>query len=115
MVIRTFPIRVGGTSGPLSDEISWDEIRLLSNAPSTLPEYTSVTKRLRRVAHFDLDLVIRACNYNAPTSLAVMGLDRLEYANTGVTTCEQLTPTAKLFLNDLQIATGVPIEFCGTG
>ena len=27
MVVRTFPIRVGGPSGPFADEISWDEIR----------------------------------------------------------------------------------------
>ena len=34
---------------------------------------------------FDLAAVKVACNYNRPTSLAVMGLDRLDYANTGVT------------------------------
>jgi adenylosuccinate synthase len=115
MVVRTFPIRVGGSSGPLRDEISWEDIRLLSNAPSLVEEYTSVTKRLRRVAHFDLDLVIRACNYNAPTSLAVMGLDRLDYANTGITIFRQLTERAKAFVNDIQVATNVPVEFCGTG
>jgi adenylosuccinate synthase len=115
MVIRTFPIRVGGTSGPFANEFSWEHIRNISGAPEVLPEYTSVTKRLRRVARFDLDLVKLACKYNCPTSLAVMGLDRLDYANTGITDLNKLTPIAKKFLNDLELASGVRVEFVGTG
>ena len=115
MVVRTFPIRVGGTSGPFANEISWDEIRNISGAPDVLSEYTSVTKRLRRVAQFDLDAVKLACKYNHPTSLAVMGLDRIDFANTGVTGVEHLTPKAHTFINDLELATGVPVEFAGTG
>src|SRR5207244_2042197 len=41
MVIRTFPIRVGGTSGPFANETSWDEIRVASRAPEIIPEFTS--------------------------------------------------------------------------
>jgi adenylosuccinate synthase len=115
MVIRTFPIRVGGTSGPFANEFSWEHIRAFSGAPSALPEYTSVTKRLRRVARFDLDLVKLACKYNHPTNLAVMGLDRLDYANTGVTEFQKLTAKAHRFLDELQLATNVPIKFAGTG
>jgi adenylosuccinate synthase len=115
MVVRTFPIRVGGTSGPFAREISWDEIRAISGAPEVVPEYTSVTHRLRRVAYFDLAQVKSACRYNQPTSLAVMGLDRLEYANSGLGDCSGLTPMATQFLDNLEIETGVPIEFVGTG
>jgi adenylosuccinate synthase len=115
MVLRTFPIRVGGPSGPFADEISWDEIRAISGAPEVLPEYTSVTKKLRRVARFDINAVKLACYYNRPTSLAVMGLDRLEYANTGVCDLASLTPKARNFLDDLELATAVPVEFAGTG
>lgn len=115
MVVRTFPIRVGGASGPLSNETSWEEIHRLSGAPEVVPEYTSVTKRLRRVAEFDMDAVKLACLYNRPTSLAVMGLDRLDYTNTGVTEIGDLSPRGRWFLSDLELATGVPIEFAGTG
>ncbi len=115
MVVRTFPIRVGGPSGPFADEISWDEIATISCAPKALPEYTSVTKRLRRVARFDIEAVKLACQYNRPTSLAVMGLDRIEYANTGATQARGLTLKARAFLEDLQLATAVPVEFAGTG
>jgi adenylosuccinate synthase len=115
MVIRTFPIRVGGTSGPFASEISWEEIRNIGGAPDVLPEYTSVTKRLRRVANFDLDAVKLACTYNRPTSLAVMGLDRLDYANTGLTDVHKLTVQARTFLEAIELATGVRVEFGGTG
>ncbi len=115
MVVRTFPIRVGGPSGPFADEISWDEIAETSGAPIAIPEYTSVTKRLRRVARFNLEAVKLACDYNRPTSLAVMGLDRLDYRNSGITNLKILTPRAKEFLQTLEIATAVPIELVGTG
>jgi adenylosuccinate synthase len=115
MVVRTFPIRVGGASGPFARETTWEEVGLLSGAPKALPEYTSVTKRLRRVAHFDLNAVKLACNYNRPTSLAVMGLDRIDFANTGITEMGSLTPRALKFLEELEFAIGVPVELAGTG
>ena len=115
MVVRTFPIRVGGPSGPFSAEISWEEIARISCAPQVFPEYTSVSRRLRRVAHFDLEAVKMAAQYNRPTSLAVMGLDRLDYANTGLTEISKLTTKALNFIETLESATGVDVEFCGTG
>src|ERR1017187_7143363 len=115
VVLRTFPIRVGGTSGPFANEISWDDIRRISGAPVTVPEYTSVTKRLRRVATFDIDAAKTACRYNAPTSLAVMGLDRLEYVNSGVRNPEGLSASARAFVERLELTTGVPVAIVGTG
>jgi len=115
MVIRTFPIRVGGTSGPFANEFSWQHIKEISGAPEVLPEYTSVTKRLRRVARFDLEAVKLACKYNCPTSLAVMGVDRLDYANTGITDPRNLSDKGRSFLEVLERETGVPISVVGTG
>ena len=115
MVLRTFPIRVGGTSGPLPNETSWDAIAKLSGAPHVVPEYTSVTKRLRRVAHFDLPAVKLACKYNRPTSLAVMGLDRLDYENKDLTEVWNVTRKARAFLDTLESETGIQVEFAGTG
>ena len=115
VVVRTFPIRVGGTSGPFMNETSWEAIAERSGAPKVHPEYTSVTKRLRRVANFDLGAVKQACKYNRPTSLAVMGLDRLDYANCNLTELHALTPNATTFLETLEAETGVAIELVGTG
>jgi len=115
MVVRTFPIRVGGPSGPFAGETTWEEVARISDAPDVVREYTSVTQRLRRVARFDLRAVQTACAYNRPTSLAVMGIDRLDYRNSGVGELRDLTPEARVFLRNLEAATGVPIEFVGTG
>lgn len=115
LVVRTWPIRVGGPSGPLDNEVSWDEIRVESGAPETVPEFTSVTGRLRRVARFDMGLVRAACEYNLPTSLSIMGLDRLQYSNRGARTFDQLGDATRAFLDRLTSSTGVPIELAGTG
>jgi adenylosuccinate synthase len=115
VVIRTFPIRVAGNSGQLEGELSWESIQSISGGYCLEPEYTSVTKKLRRVGRFDLDLVKLACRYNQPTSLAVMGLDRLDHRNRGVMDASELTDSASQFLNYLASELGVPIKLIGTG
>jgi adenylosuccinate synthase len=115
MVIRTFPIRVGGESGPLQNEITWKDIQTISGAPREIPELTSVTRKLRRVAEFDIEAVKTACRYNLPTSLAIMGLDRLDNANHGVLEWEKITTPAQKFVSFVEKHTGVPVQFVGTG
>jgi adenylosuccinate synthase len=115
VVIRTFPIRVGGNSGPLPDEISWETIREESRAPIVEREFTSVTRRLRRVARFDLTSVVNACRYNAPTRLAVMGVDRLDYDNRGIESPADLSDVAMRWIDNLQRSTEVRVGFVGTG
>ena len=75
MVIRSFPIRVAGNSGPLPRETTWDYIAQKAGRPDDLREYTTVTKRLRRVGHLDPDLVRRALAVNRPTRLVLNHLD----------------------------------------
>ena len=115
MVIRTYPIRVGGNSGPFANEITWDTVQKESGAAAALPELTSVTRRLRRVARFDLDAVATACEYNRPNSLAVMGLDRLNFANHHAASWSALTADAKAFIERLQIRTQTSVSIVGTG
>ena len=115
MVIRTFPIRVGGESGPLLNEVTWKDIQMISGAPKEMSELTSVTKKIRRVAEFDIEAVKIACRYNLPTSLAIMGLDRLDNANQGVLEWEKVTIQAQRFVAFVENQTGVPVQFVGTG
>ena len=115
MVIRTFPIRVGGNSGPMGEEITWEDVHGISGSPEPIPEYTSVTKRLRRVARFDIEAVKSACKYNRPTSLAIMGLDRLDYRNHRISNISDLTEEAKQFIQNIEQETDVSVELVGTG
>lgn len=57
MAIRPNPIRVAGNSGPMKDETTWEELGLA-------PEYTTVTKKVRRVGGWDRDLVADAAAAN---------------------------------------------------
>lgn len=115
MVIRTFPIRVEGNSGPLSKEIDWEYIQRESGYPYKIQEFTTVTKRLRRVARFDPGIVKKAVNANMPTHIALMGADYLNYKNKGVRQYSKLTQKTKDFIFWLELELGIKISFVGTG
>lgn len=57
VVVRPFPIRVAGDSGPLLDETTWEELGLT-------PEKTTVTKKVRRVGRWDEALAREAVRAN---------------------------------------------------
>ena len=115
MAIRTYPIRVAGRSGPLPNEISWEDVRRESKYPFPIEEFTTTTNRLRRVAKFDWRVVEQAVAANAPTQIALHGADYLDYANYGVTEWQDLTGGARDFVAELEGRTGVPVAFVGTG
>lgn len=115
MVVRTYPIRVGGKSGPLPDEIDWETVREESGYPSTPQEFTSVTGTLRRIGRFQDEIVTKAAQANGPTAIAVHGLDYLDYGNKGVTVKPDLTDEALRFLRIVEELTETPVRFGGTG
>ncbi|WP_158942134.1 adenylosuccinate synthetase [Granulicella sp. S190] len=115
LVIRTFPIRVSGAqAGSLRGEIDWATVQRESSYPHPIPEFTTVTKSLRRVGRFDMDMVRRAVITNRPTSIAVNGLDLIDYSNYRQRDSEALTPEAKLFIRALEDQFGVPVTYFGT-
>ena len=75
LVIRSFPIRVAGNSGKLENEICWNELVGESDLPEKFVEYTTVTKKIRRVARFDPGIVIQAISVNKPTRIVLNHLD----------------------------------------
>ena len=115
MVLRTFPIRVGGNSGPLPKEIDWETIQRESGYPTRVEEYTTVTNRLRRVARFDLDIAKKAAIINKPTSLALMGVDYLDYCNNSVGYYTELGDATKDFISRIEEELGIEVGLIGTG
>jgi len=115
MVIRTFPIRVGGNSGPLANEISWEEVQRISGYPELIQEFTSVTKRLRRVGHFDLRLVKGAVVANRPTEIALLGVDYLDHRDRNSVVFQDLAPDARAFVEELKGVLGTVVTLIGTG
>jgi adenylosuccinate synthase len=115
MVVRTFPIRVGGKSGPLPFETSWENIREAAGVPRDITEYTSVTKRVRRVGRFDFEIVKMAARYNRPNAIALLGLDLLDYKNATARGIADLTSSSTEFVTRLETVCGAPVFLFGTG
>ncbi len=115
MVVRTYPIRVGGPSGPLFGEISWDEVARRSRYPTALAEYTTVTGRLRRIGEFDWDMAMDAVRLNAPTSLALHGVDYLNHADLAARSWSDLSKVSRAFIDRLERELGVPVRYIFTG
>jgi adenylosuccinate synthase len=115
MAIRTFPIRVSGDSGPLENEVTWGDVERLSGYPHSVAEYTTATHRLRRVGHFDWGIVEEAVWANSPTQIALHGADYLDFRNKAVDRYDDLTPSARAFVEDVEGHTSIPVSFIGTG
>lgn len=95
MVVRSYPIRVAGNSGPMQNEISWKELdrRLGKNIT---PEKTTVTHKIRRIAEWDDDLFKQSCLLNAPTEIALTFADYIDPAVAGVTNPKELLASKKV-------------------
>ncbi len=112
LVLRAFPIRVAGQSGPLADETTWEALTREGGHDHDLLERTTVTKRIRRVAHFHPGLVRRALAANRPTSVVMNHLDYLDHqiCLTGV-----LGKEAQQFLSRVQDSIGQRVDKVGVG
>lgn len=80
LTVRTYPIRVAGNSGPLRNELTWEELNHRNR--NIRPEYTTVTKKQRRVGEWDAELVREAIRANGGTgdhlSICLMFADYLD-------------------------------------
>lgn len=74
-VMRTYPIRVGGNSGDLPNEVDWDWMRAHTGGYIQTPEVTTVTLKARRIAQIDPALSRRMLMQTRPTSVALTFLD----------------------------------------
>jgi adenylosuccinate synthase len=110
LVIRCHPIRVAGDSGPLVGETSWEQIAMESGMSQVHREFTTVTKRLRRVGRFDADLVRRAINVNKPTRIV---LNHLDYIDWNVST--GLSEKARVYVQNIEREIDQKIDWLGVG
>lgn len=110
MVIRTYPIRVGGNSGPLPNEITWEELTRRSGSENLIQEYTSATNRLRRVAKFDPDVVKMAILNNKPDIIVLNHVDYFDKTNP----FKSLSEKQKLGIYRIQDQINQNINYIGT-
>jgi adenylosuccinate synthase len=116
LVFRTFPIRVAGAqAGPLSEELTWEQLQDESHSPVPLHEYTSVTHKLRRLGRFDWGAAATAIQLNRPTRIAVNFLDYIDFKNRSASGWAALTSGAKNFVATLEKACATRALYLGTG
>ncbi|MFZ0695249.1 MAG: adenylosuccinate synthetase, partial [Alphaproteobacteria bacterium] len=111
MVIRCHPIRVAGDSGPLTGETSWERIAAEAGLPLDYREYTTVTRKVRRVGCFDPDLVRRAVAANHPSRVV---LNHLDYVDPRVR-AGGLTAKAREFVERIEHDIERRVDWLGTG
>lgn len=110
MVIRAFPIRVAGNSGPLPNEIDWETVTRESESETSILEYASVTGKVRRVGRFDAGVVRAAIDANAPTRVV---LNHVDYVDANCRNKGFLTPIAAEFVEKIEYELKVEIDFLG--
>lgn len=113
LVARTMPIRVGGNSGPLRQELTWEQVSKRTGRDTK--EWTTVTGRTRRIGEWDEFLFRRAIQLNAPTAIAMMFMDYRYPACEGVKDPGQLPPAAVDWIESLYTMYRSPVALLGTG
>jgi len=121
MVCRTYPIRVQsppkGTSGPMSRELTWNDISRrsgISLAKLKKTEKTSTTNRDRRVSEFDWALLRKAAALNGPTDVALTFADYLHKQNEDARRFEQLKPDDIQFVEQVERVAAAPVSLIST-
>lgn len=112
LVIRAYPIRVAGNSGPLANEIDWAAVSADGDTPEDLREFTSVTGRERRVARFEPDIVRQAIQVNNPSLIA---LNHVDYVDAACRDTPEMTVRAREFVDAVGEAIGTPVGLIGLG
>jgi adenylosuccinate synthase len=117
VVCRTYPIRVGGPSGPIAQEIEWEEVADRAGLPLAEllgTEVGSVTHRQRRVGEFDWALLRTAAELNGATDIALTFADYHRPRNRGAYRYDQLDRETIRFVEEVESVAGSPVSLIAT-
>jgi len=117
MVCRTYPIRVGGPSGPMAHEVDMAEICRRSGIPLEdleKNERTTTTNRPRRIAEFDWVQFRDSVQLNGPTDIALTFVDYFDVSNRKAFRFEQLSQETIRFVGEVERISGRPVSLLST-
>jgi len=117
MVCRTYPIRVGGPSGPMAHEVNMAEIHGRSGIPLEeleKTERTTTTDRPRRIAEFDWLQFRDSVQLNGPTDIALTFVDYFAVKNRDAFRFEQLSQETISFVEEIERISGRPVSLLST-
>ena len=125
MIIRPYPIRISNKtnigeeiySGDYagSTEITWEEVKKRCGCDIDLREYTTVTKKVRRVFEMNWDRLKYNVMINHPTQIV---LNFAQYIDWKAYKCKDynLLPGKVIeFINKIEKETNTPVTIIGTG
>ena len=112
LVARSYPIRVGGSSGPMGHEIDWSEI-----PGSPKPELTTVTKKQRRIAEWSDEVFARSVMLNVPCGIVLTFADYLDPDLAGETDPDLVmnSEPVRRLVGGIEYDHRVPVIAAGTG
>lgn len=121
-IIRTYPIRVGNhngvNSGNAGVETTWGVIEERAGAPGgtfSANEYTTVTKRQRRVFELDIKYAARLANLAGTTKLILNFVQYVDYAAHGITEWNKLSRGVLDLVAAIEDEANIRVVACGTG
>ena len=119
MVVRSYPIRVGGAenSGPMGLKLSYEELARRSGHSARVlraTERTSTTNRPRRIAEFNWTLLRESAAINGPTDIALSFTDYICKGNENARRFEQLTSETIRFVEEVERVACAPVSMIVT-
>jgi adenylosuccinate synthase len=117
LVTRTYPIRVGGESGPIAGEINPQTIADrsgLSVDQISRTEVGTVSGKARRIGEFDWELLRRSASLNGATDLAITFADYLSRENENAHRFERLSLETRDFIAEVEKVANAPVSLIST-
>lgn len=117
MVCRTYPIRVGGPSGHMELEITYEQLAARSGLDEKdlkATERTTTTNKQRRFAEFDWEQLHRSTLLNGPTDIALTFVDYLSKENRNAFRFDQLQLETVRFIEEVERVSGVAVSLIST-
>ncbi|AUW47201.1 adenylosuccinate synthetase [Rhizobium leguminosarum] len=105
MVMRTYPIRVGGTSGPMMKQIDFQTIADRSGMPVSALERIekgTVSGKIRRIGEFDWEQARRSAVLNGATDIALTFADYIDASNKDAVEFDMLSVRTKAFVAEVE-------------
>lgn len=125
MIIRPYPIRISNKtniginiySGDYagSKELTWDEIKERCNSNIDLQEYTTVTKKVRRVFEMNWDRLKYNVMINNPTQIVLNFAQYIDWKAYRCNNYNDLPTKVKDFIHKVEETTNTPVTIIGTG
>lgn len=125
MIIRPYPIRISNKTNIGEDvysgdyagsaEITWEEVKRRCGCNINLEEYTTITKKVRRVFEMNWERLKYNVMINKPTQIV---LNFAQYIDWKAYKCKEfsLLPQKVMeFINKIEKETNTPVTIIGTG